>query len=323
MKPSIVKVTLAFDLGQKFVSDLKATFPNVEFRTAYTSEEQLNEAPGTEVQFGLIDRETYLAASNLRWFHFIGIGFDGTLREIPEIIDSDTIMTNARATHVIPISDHVFAMILAFAHRVPELLEDQRNHRWETLKYKARIIELANTTMGVVAMGDIGTAVAQRAKGFDMNVYAVDIKKMAPPPGVTKVWDISCLEDLLKISDWLVITAPLTDQTRNMIGLKEIERLKPGAHVIVVSRGSIVDEEALIQGLRSGHIAGAALDATATEPLPNNSPLWDEPNVIISPHACAESTQLLERRGQIFKENLRRYLADEPLINLCDTKTGY
>ncbi len=323
MKSSIVKVTLAFDLGHKFVSDLQATFPNVEFRTAYTPEEQLKEAPDTEIQFGLIDRETYLAASNLRWFHFIGIGFDYILREIPEIIDNDTIMTNARGTHVIPISDHVFAMVLAFAHRVPELLDDQHNHRWETYKYQGRIIELANTTMGVVAMGDIGTAVAQRAQGFGMDVYAVDIKEMAPPPGVAEVWDISRLDDLLKISDWLVITAPLTDQTRNMIGLKEINRLKPGAHVIVVSRGSIVDEAALIQGLRSGHISGAALDATATEPLPNNSPLWDEPNVIISPHACGESSQLLERRGQIFKENLRRYLSSDPLINLCDMKAGY
>tara|TARA_Y100000588_G_scaffold392451_2_gene504479 strand:- start:10010 stop:10981 length:972 start_codon:yes stop_codon:yes gene_type:complete len=323
MKSSTVKVTLAFDLGHKFVSDLQATFPNVEFRTAYSPEERLKEAPDTEVQFGLIDRETYLAASNLRWFHFIGIGFDGTLKEIPEIIDSDTIMTNTRETHVIPISEHVFAMMLAFAHRVPELLDDQHKHHWETKKYKGRIIELANATMGVVAMGDIGTAVAKRAQAFDMDVYAVDIKEMNPPPGVAEVWDVSCLDDLLKISDWLVITAPLTDQTRDMIGLKEIERLKSGAHVIVVSRGSIVNEAALIQGLRSGHIAGAALDATATEPLPSDSPLWDEPNVIISPHACAESTQLLERRGQIFKENLRRYLSDDPLINLCDTEAGY
>ena len=304
MKHSNVKVTLAYDLGRQFVSDLRAAFPEVEFRTAYTPEEQIQEAPGTEVQFGLINRETYLAAPNLQWFHYIGIGFDSTLRQIPEIIDSDKIMTNARETHVIPISDHVFAMILAFAHRVPELLEDQRNHHWETLKYRARIIELAGTTMGVVAMGDIGTAVARRAQGFDMEVYAIDTKEMTPPPGVAEVWDVSRLDDLLKISDWLVVTAPLTDRTRNMIGPKEIERLKPGAHVIVVSRGSIVDEEALIQGLRSGHVAGAALDATAVEPLPNDSPLWDMPNVIISPHACAESAQLWERRKQIFKENL-------------------
>ncbi len=318
-----VKVTLAYDLGERFVNDLRSTFPKVDFHTAYTAEEQIREAPDTEVQFGLINRETYLAAPKLRWFHFIGIGFDSTLRDIPEIIDSGVLMTNARETHVIPISDHVFAMILAFAHRVPELLEDQRAHHWETLNYHARMIELSGTTIGVVAMGDIGTAVAQRAQGFEMDVYAVDIKEMTSPPGVVEVWDISRLNDLLKISDWLVVTAPLTDKTRGMIGQKQIERLKSGAHIIVVSRGSIVDEEALIDGLRSGHVAGAALDATAVEPLPAESPLWDMPNVIISPHACADSHQLWERRRQIFKENLRRYLSGEPLLNVCDTRAGY
>ena len=127
----------------------------------------------------------------------------------------------------------------------------------------------------------------------------------------------------MAISDWLVVTAPRTAETRGMIDRGRLERLKKGAVVIVVSRGSIVHEDALVDALRSGHIAGAALDATAEEPPAPDSPLWDAPNLLLSPHVSADSPQLWERRKDIFKENLRRYLAGDPLLNVCDKRAGF
>ena len=318
-----MKVTLAHDMGDHFVADLRQTFPDLDFRVAYSPEEQLRQAPDAEIQFGIIDRPTFLAAARLRWFHFVGIGFDPCLRAIPELVDSPVVMTNARGTHVIAMADHVFAMVLAFSHRLPQLLDDQRAHRWDTDKYVGTMGELAGSTMGVLAMGDIGRAVARRAQGFDMEVYAVDIKPMEPPPGVRQVWNTERLDELLEISDWLVVTAPLTAQTHNMIDRQRLKRLRPGSHIIVVSRGHIVDEDALIDALSSGHLAGASLDATDREPLPADSPLWDMSNVILSPHVSAESAQMLERRREIFKENLRRYLAGESLLYVCDKEAGY
>lgn len=318
-----MKVVIAYDLGEAYVSDLRNTFPNVDFVTAYTPEDELKETTDADVQFGTISREAFLDAKNLKWFQFIGIGFDGIVSSIPEIIESSVTMTLMRETHVPAISDHAMAMILAFAHRVPYLLEDQRAHRWDTDGHRHKIIELTGSTMGILAMGDLGKGVAQRARGFEMTIYGVDIEPMDPPQGVEAVWGLDRLDEMLGTSDWVVVTAPRTEASRGLIGPAQFERLKQGAHIIVVSRGSIVDEDALVEALRSGKVAGAALDATDIEPLPSESPLWDFPNVIISPHVSGETVPLWERRKEIFKENLRRYLAGEELMFVADKARGY
>jgi phosphoglycerate dehydrogenase-like enzyme len=318
-----MKVVIAHRIGPDFVEDLRQNFPQVEFRTAYTPEEQLREAPDAEVQFGLITGEALEAARKLRWFHFVGIGFDHVLSTAPGLVESDVVMTNSRETHVIAMSDHAMAMVLAFAHRVPDLLEDQRARRWDTKKYFGAMTELAGTTLGILAMGDIGKAVAKRAAGFEMEVYGVDVVRMEPPPGVREVWGLDRLDDMLALSDWFVVTAPLVESTRGLIDAGRLDRLKRGARLIVVSRGGIVDEDALAEAIRSGHLGGAALDATDPEPPVPESPLWDLPNVIISPHVSADSPQMWERRREIFKENLKRYLAGEPLRFVCDKARGF
>ncbi len=318
-----MKVVLGQDLGEEFLDDLRATFPQIDIQPAYTSDDQLREIPDAEVLIGTMSQDVFLAAGQLQWFQFIGIGFDPFVRGIPGFVESGLVLTNCRETHVVSMADHVLAMILAFAHYLPELLEDQRAHTWDAPRYKGRMVELAGTTMGILALGDIGRAVAQRARGFDMEIYAADIADIEPPPGVRAVWGLDRLDEMLALSDWLVITAPLTGLSHNLIDHKRLEHLKPGAHIIVVSRGHIVDQEALIQGLGSGRIGGAALDALDQEPLPPDNPLWDLPNVIISPHTSADSTPMWERRKQIAKENLRRYLVGESLMYVCDKKAGY
>ena len=177
--------------------------------------------------------------------------------------------------------------------------------------------------MGILALGDIGTAVARRAHGFGMRVYAVDRHPRPAPPTVEEVWGPERLDELLAISDWFVVAAPLTSETRGAIDRRRLGLLKPGAHVIVISRGNIVDEEALIDGLRSGRIAGAGLDAVSVEPLPESSPLWGMKNVVLSPHASGMTPTQWSERMEVFKENLRRFLANEPFLYVVDKKAGF
>ena len=212
-----MKVVLTYDMGESFVEELRTAFPELDFYPAYDEAEQEQEVADAEVVFGLMRRPVFLAAKKLKWFHFVGIGFDPIVRDIPELRTGDVAMTNARETHVVPMADHVFAAILAYAHRIPELLEDQRNHQWNTKRYVRRIIELAGTKMGVLAMGDIGRGVATRAAAFGIEVYAVDILPMEPPPGVCEVWPVERLDEMVAMVDWLVITAPRTKATTGMI----------------------------------------------------------------------------------------------------------
>lgn len=319
-----MKVLMAsfVDFGEHYVDDLRKSFPSVSFQVARSLEEQVRQAADADVVFGWPSREVVLAAKKLRWIHCPGTGID-RITTAPEIADSDVVLTNSRGPHAAPMADHVLAMMLMLTHRGRELLEDQRAHRWDKDRYRARMVELAGRTMGILALGDIGRAVARRAWASDMEVYAVDLRPVPMRPEVREVWGLARLDHLLQMSDWFVVAAPLTAESRGLIDRRRIGLLKRGAHVIVISRGGIVDEEALAEGLRSGRLAGAGLDATAIEPLPPTSPLWDMDNVIISPHVSAESPEMYEGRRQIFKENLRRFLANEPFLYVCDKRAGY
>ena len=323
MTEKTLKVVLGFDLGEDFIAGLREEFTQVDFRIGVTPQDQAREAVDAEVIWGTMHREGFAAAGNLKWYCSMGIGFDGLLSKIPELKKSDVTMTISRGAHVGAMADWVFAMILAFAHRLRDSLEDQRNHVWDTLKYRRTITELAGTTMGILAFGGIGRSVAKRAAGFDMEVFAADMTPTPAPPGVREVWGLDRLDELLRISDWLVVTAPMTPQTAGMIGRERLAKIKKGAHVFVVSRGGIIEEEALAEALQSGRVAGAALDALVHEPPRKDDPLWDLPNVIITAHTSAESAGTIDRRAEIFKENLRRYIAGEPLMFEVDKSRGF
>jgi phosphoglycerate dehydrogenase-like enzyme len=155
-----------------------------------------------------------------------------------------------------------------------------------------------------------------------MNVYAVD-KYPRPSEYAKEVWGMDKLDDLLAMSDWLVVTAPITDETRGLIDEAKLGLMKQGAHVIVISRGGIVDEYALAEAIESGHLGGAGVDAMEPEPPALDNPLWENRNVIISPHASAFTRGLFVGRRDVFKENFRRYLAGEPFLYVCDKKLGY
>jgi phosphoglycerate dehydrogenase-like enzyme len=185
------------------------------------------------------------------------------------------------------------------------------------------MVDLEGKTMGILALGDLGLAVARRAVGFGLKVRAVDVRPIDRPPGVESVWGPDRLDDLLSLSDVFVVTAPLTDRTRGLVDRRRVGLLPPGAFVIVISRGNILDEDALVEAVRAGRIAGAGLDTTSLEPLPPDSPLWGVDNILISPHCSATSPSLWVGRREIYAENLRRFLAGEQFLYVCDKREGY
>lgn len=253
---------------------------------------------------------------NLRWVHTISAGVDHLL--FPELRDSEVILTNASGVFNVPIAETVMAYILAVVKRLPEFWARQREHRWEKLPLR----ELHGLTVGIIGLGDIGTEVARLCRAFGMRVLGLR-RRLAPSDVADEVLPPDRLHDLLARSDFVVIAVPLTAQTRGMIGRAELAAMKPDAWLINISRGAIVDEEALIEALRAGHIGGACLDVFAEEPLPAESPLWDMPNVIITPHNSWSSPHIEEREIDLFLENLRRYVAGEPLLNVVDKQAGY
>ena len=317
-----MKIVVTSLFGDGFEESLNSEFPSVEFVYATSQEDQAREIKDADAYLGAPNRDVFLAADHLRWLHCPGTGID-KLTEIPEIVDSDVVLTNARGPHAAPMADHVISMCLAFAHRTNEMVLDQKAHVWDGAKYDRSFIEMEGTTMGILALGDIGSAVARRAMGFGMEVYAVDRDPFQAPPGVSDVWGLDRLNDLLQMSDWSVVTAPFTVDSKGMIGAEQLALMKSTAHLIIISRGGIVDEDALFDVLSNKRIAGAGIDAFEVEPLPEDSPWWDLDNVIISPHSSALTVEMWEGRREIFRENLRRFLANEPFIYVCDKTAGF
>ena len=317
-----MKVVVGSAISDEHLHDLRASFPDVTFRPASTEEAQKREIADADVFFGRPTREVFLAADRLRWVQWMGTGID-EISSVSELIDSDVVLTNMPGAHAAAMADHALGMIVALAHRGRELWEDQRQRRWDTAKYDGRMVELSGSTMGILALGDIGRAVARRADAFGMEVYAVDIRPTHRPPEVKEVWGEDRLDDLLGISDWFVVTVPLTSKSRGMLDRRRLGLLKPGGYLIVMSRGGIVDEGALLEGLRAGRIAGAGLDVFDQEPLPPENPFWDMTNVVISPHISALTPEMWEGRRQIFKENLKRFLANESFLYVCDKREGF
>jgi phosphoglycerate dehydrogenase-like enzyme len=177
--------------------------------------------------------------------------------------------------------------------------------------------------MGIIGLGNIGRAIAKLAHAFEMNVIAVDAHEVPRPDYVSELGLLDGMDGLLRRSDVVVVATPITAETRGMLGAEQLALLKPSAYLMVMSRGGIIDEAALARMLREGRLAGAGLDVTATEPLPPESELWDAPNIFITPHCSPASKQTGELVVKICRENLARYLSNEPLSHVVDKRLGY
>ena len=291
----------------------------VDFVPVHSHDELLKEAKDAHILMGLGAelREVFGVCEQLMWVQVGGAGVEWAV--CPEIANSDVVLTNARGIFSEPIADHVFALLLSLTRGMAKAFANQRAHMWQG--YPAQ--ELSEKVMGIIGPGGIGTAVARRAAGFGMRVVAVRRRAELPLEYADNVWGREGLGTLLKMSDVVAICAPLTKETRGMIGWGELALMKKTAYLINVGRGAIVDEEALLEFLKEGKIAGAGLDVFGTRRPPQDSELWDMENVIITPHIAGNSPEVQERRTELYCENIRRFVAGERLLNEVDKKAGY
>lgn len=276
------------------------------------------------------------AAPNLRWVQSHWAGVDDFAES--EIWHSDIRLTTASGIHAPNMGQYVMAQLLAWAHRVPGWLREQRRGDWPKDRWNKFLPdELRARTLGILGYGSIGREVARLAKAFGMTVLAskrdgrhiqdagYTIPGIGDPEGamVDRVYPAGAVRSMIAECDYVVITLPLTPSTRALFDENLLRAMKPSAYLVNVGRGAIIDETALVKALKKGWIAGAGLDVFNTEPLPSDSPLWSLDNVILSPHVSGFTAHYDERAVDLFCENLGRYLAGEPLLNLVDREAGY
>lgn len=274
-----------------------------------------------EIAAGNFPRDLLLRAPNLRWYQQWGAGADWLLKT-PEAAQKSWTLVNASGVHAIPITEHILALILAFARGLNLAQRMQEQHTWKKAA-RAELIELGGSTMALIGVGAIGERTAQSAQALGMRVLGVRRNPQQPAAGVEAMFSPEQLLEVLPQADFVVLTVPLTHETRGMIGERELRAMKPGAYLINIGRGGTVQTAALVRALQEGWIAGAGLDVVDPEPLPPDSPLWDMENVILTGHYSGLTPHYFERAFAIFLDNLQRYRDGQPLRNIVDKEIGY
>ena len=297
--------------------DLKSAVPEVDLVVARDSLEQVRDV---DAAFGFIDAAHIRAGKKLRWVQQGSAGVEGVLT-IPELVERDIVLTNMQRILAPEIADQAIAYILAFTRGLTHFIRKPPEGTWG-LPPKMVFEELQGKTLLVIALGGIGSEIARRAYGFGMRVLATDPKVIEKPLFVEELHRPDAFHRLLPRADVVASAVPLTPLSRKMIGEKEFRMMKPGTILINVSRGRVVDTEALVAALDRGQVSAAGLDVTDPEPLPSGHPLWQR-NVIITPHSAGQSPGGKQRMHELFRENLRRFVAGEMLLNIVDKKAGY
>jgi len=295
--------------------------------------EALREIPDADGFFGKITPELLAAARRLRWIQAPTASLEHYV--FPELVDHPCQLTNMRGLFSDVIADHVFAFILCFARNFHLYIRNQSASRWEPIGGEpdphdftvgpASVggidrahIHLADTNLGIVGLGSIGSEVARRGLAFGMGVFAVDPVQTSAPPRVSAVWNLERLPDLLRQSDFVVIAAPHTPQTVKLFRREQFRQMKKGGYLINIGRGVIVDLNDLTAALQAGEIAGAGLDVFETEPLPADHPLWKMKNVILTPHVAGYSPRIAERHLALLLDNVSRFARSQPLRNIVN-----
>lgn len=317
--PKRVLITWPID-GEEKLAKLRAVSPQLDIVTAATDQEALEKIADAEGLFGWATPELVRAGNKLRWIQVPSAGVENCM--FPELIESDITLTNARGIYGVQLGDHVMAFILAFSRCLNVLFARQQQRVWES-RDNLTSHELLGTTLLIVGLGGAGTETAKRARPFGMKIIAVDLVEKQKPPYVDELHPAEALDEQLPRADYVAVCCPLTHRTRKLFGKAQFERMKPTAYFVTVARGGIVDTDALVAALKNGQIAGAGLDVTDPEPLPEDHPLWSMPACIITPHCSGQSPGAAERLFDILCENLHRFAADKPLINVVDKREGF
>jgi len=283
------------------------------------------ELPDTDIFIGYSLRPQQLQdAKRLKWIHSTAAGVAQLM--YPELRDSGVLVTNPRGIFSAPMAEHAIGLMLALARNFPDCVRQQDRTQWAQQALwdlPQHLTELNGKLLLIVGFGSIGKELARRARAFEMRVWGVSRSGKGDSSLADKILPVAELAAALPQADFVVLAAPETPETRHLIGAEEIALMKPGARLINVARGSLLDEAALLEALEGGKLGGAALDVAANEPLPPESPLWKAPNLMITPHTSAISDRLWERETSLLMEQLDRWFDGRELLNRVDFSRGY
>lgn len=318
----MLKILTFTKLGSKLEQQVKEACPDAELITVKESEAgpYIPDADIIVGYGGMLNWANILPqAKKCRWVHTLSAGVD-RLTSQPDFVSSETILTNSRGIHGIPMGEHCLGIILGFTRKLFHTYDNQKEHRWES--GVRGLDEIAGKTAVVVGLGAVGVGIAAKLRAMDMKVVGVK-QSVTPIPGIDKVYGTADLDEALAQGDVVIVTLPVTPETRDLFNLDRFKKMKSNTIFINVSRGETVVDVDLATALKEGIIAGASLDVFRTEPLPPDNPLWDVPNLIVTPHDAAISPMYLPRTIEIFCENLRVFPDASKMKNVVDKVRGY
>jgi len=304
--------------------ELSKIAPNLKLVTGLSQTEAIaraSEAHGADSRYA--SPEFLAKATNLKWVQVMSAGVDRYLSNEPLMKNDAIVLTNFRAVHGPAIADHSMAMLLSLTRQLRFYTEKQKEQNWSRGNRSIKPISLDGKTMLVVGLGGIGSEIAQRANGFGMRVIGTRRSDKPSADYIEKVGKPADLIKMLPEADVVALAVPLTAETTNLINKEAFAAMKKGSYLINIARGKVVDTDAMIAALKNGKLAGACLDVTDPEPLTKGHPLWEFPNVVITPHMASRSEVTNQRRAALLRENLRRFASGEPLLNVVDKERGY
>ncbi len=320
------------------VDKIRAVSPNltIEQRTLPNGRWPADWTTNAEIYYALGDTPPLAQAPNLQWVQTHYAGVDSL--EDSELWQSDTLITTASGVHAANMAQYAMTQILAWAHRVPNWFAYKQNRRWASKRWENFVPqELRGKTLGILGYGSIGRELARLAKPFGFKILVTkrnarqltdagySMPGQGDPAGdlPDRIYPSEATRSMVAECDFVVITLPLTERTHHLFNEEMLKAMKPTAFLVNIGRGPIIKEADLVRGLKKGWLAGAGLDVYEEEPLPDNSPLWQLENVIMTPHISGFTPHYDDRATDVFAENLRRYLAGEPLLNLVNRQEGY
>ncbi|MCI2419578.1 D-2-hydroxyacid dehydrogenase [Saccharopolyspora sp. K220] len=304
-------------VGDHSPEPLRAAAPGAELRFVTDLADAADVWHSMDAVIGRVPPQVLAQAPRLRWVHSPAAGVDADLTN--EMLASQVVLTSSAGNGAVPLAEHAMMLMLMLNRDATRWLRAQADARWDRFVHG----ELAGRTVGIYGLGNSGLDLAAKAKAFHMRVLGLRRRADLVAPQVDRVYGPEAFAEFLAASDFVVVTAPFTQQTAGGFDAEAFAAMKPTAFFICISRGGIAVEDALLDALRRGDIAGAGLDAHEVEPLPSDSPFWHLPNVIITPHNAATTRETARRGAEIAADNLRRFVAGEPLRNVVDKAAGY
>lgn len=274
-----------------------------------------------EILFGQITPEQFVVARSLRWLHLSSSGVDHLM--FPEFQQSEIVLTSEKGLVGPHLADHAMGLLLALARRIGTAIRDGATSWDKRVEYRMSELELEGLHLCIVGFGGTGRSIAKRAAGFDMQISAFDLYPAQGSAQVSNVEPMERLPTALQYADVVAVCLPLTERTQEMFNDALFAQMKMGAILINVTRGEVIDHQAMLRALESGRLGGAGLDVHYKEPLPADDPLWDNPNVVMTPHTAGASQLRTGRNYERFVDNLRRRRVGEPLVGVVDKQLGF